>query len=513
MNEDPDEACVRCGELLPAPGLLEEVPPSAAVTPPDATQQVAAYQPPDAAWPEPPRLPRLGAVASPPPRPRRSAGWATAVIALLLLAGLAGVAYLAWARGLIALPAAVEARLPAPPRSIANGQLPGRPSTATGPASVTEQAASPEEEELFSGLKESREPRLRPLRRFSDDLRALQGRLVAIQLRPAPEGTDTAEREQQLADLQPIYADLLRQYNDFEDAAAKAQSPETEDTLTGLRSAFEARFGLYLDLLGRLYATDPQIEREEYVKADHLLQAISARGHIDVEALHTRWLAGAHARQQRELDARFADQYKALDARLATVRELRKQFNEAAEQLGPLNIDEGRITPQAQALLEMYDAYADKLEELWQDWKEFSPKLPPVSERPEGLAKAAQKYVDLVKSEHFDCFTQTYRIYALDKDLKHPAYQHLKDHYGFVQLEWPDKDGAYQAVFNQYEAEWLRNFRGERSGGGGGGGIDLGPGTPAPPTSPGMPPSNPPPANPPGGGGPPEPPVLPPSGG
>jgi hypothetical protein len=358
---------------------------------------------------------------------------------------------------------------------------------------------------------------LRPLRKFAGELRTLQGQLSALASEQAPQAADTKLREDQLARLQTLSKELQTQYNAFEDAASKAQSPETDKTLQGLRTAFADRLAQWLDLLGRDYQTDPQLERSEYVEADMLQQAVVSRGHLDADALRAHWTAAVRARQQAELDVTYAPQEDAIRARIETVHELRRSFNAAAEQLGNLNMGNGVLTPQAAALLELYDSYSGKLETLWTDWQKFSSGLPGVADRPDQLAQLAKRYVDLLKSEHLDCFTQMYRVYALDHALTHPAYKHLKDHYEFVKREWRDQDAKYRAVYTQYEGEWSRNYTGPGSYGGGetepgtppAGSPDLGPpgGSPAPsdpgqsPTAPGQTPTDPqlPPLKPPSG--------------
>jgi hypothetical protein len=425
------------------------------------------------------------------------------VVLLVVVAGLA-VAYLAWARGMLILPVWLDSRLPTPPAGLAQKRAPTTLAANGTPAAAAPkpQAASTDEDDLLSKLADSREPRLRALRKFGPVLKELQGELMAVELEAEPTATDTALRARQIEELQGINKELLKEYNEFEDLAAKADAPETEDMLAGLRQAFAERCGLWLDLLGHDYLNDPQIDTGTYVMADELVQAVAARGRLDPDAIQAHWTAAVRARQQRILDAAYATQYEEVGARISTVHELRRKFNDAAQQLGALNMGSGHLTPQAAALLEMYDDYANKLEAMWTDWKAYAATLPSASDLPDDLNTAVKRYVDLLKSEHLDCFTQEYRIYASDRRLDHPAYQHLKDHYQFAKMEWPATDGDYRAVFMQYEAEWTRLFGNGKSGGSylpppgsfGGSGVPSGP-----------------PATPPGGGGNPAP--APPGGG
>jgi hypothetical protein len=394
------------------------------------------------------------------------------VTIVLLLLGTAALAYAAWSRGMLALPAPVEDLLagwdaaPLP-------QLPGRESGA-----VQSVPAAPTQAETLLDNLDTLPPRqLRPLREAIEGLAARQARLDALEAEAAPGEADATARDAQLAKLKELLPELIADYNAFEDAAARVPDGTSEEGIAALRSEFATQLGRYVDLLGRCYLTDPNVARNEYSLGEQLQQAVSLRGKLSADELKQHWLAAVKAREQRQLDARFTAEYEALGARIATLHELRRKFNDAAAALPPPSVNRGHIGTGTAGLLTLYDSFAYKLEQLWDDWVVVEATLPPVSERPDRMEAEVKEIRETFFSEHLDCFTQIYKIYATDADLEHEAYQHVvDDHYEFVKAEWPNRVGAYMETYHSYEAEWDRNFRqrdDSPASGASGGGIDL----------------------------------------
>jgi hypothetical protein len=263
----------------------------------------------------------------------------------------------------------------------------------------------------------------------------------------------------QLQRLGKLLPGMIESYQGFEEAAGKADPAVYGEQLDRLREFYAADLGALIELLGRAYVADPNPARPEYAFPNQVASAVAVYGRIPPEDMNKRWMDAVHARSQHQLDLKFPEEYEKLAAWTQTLHELRRKFNAGARQLPPSEMNFGRLTEGGRGLLEMYDAFSGKLEDLWPSWRTFAATLPPVGERPERMEKERKAIEAVFKSEHLDCFTQMYKIYALDAELSHPAYEHLRSHFEFADATWPTEALAYRGIYQQYEKQWDDNWK------------------------------------------------------
>lgn len=472
-NDDWDETCQRCGmerisaqavepaaagAPAPAPTDATLVTPLAAPTaqpvagaaPQAPVQQAAAVPQTQAAAPQYQQL-LLEQQAGAQPRARRSDALLIVLI-LVILAGLAGVVYLAWWRELL------DPYLPEQMRRVLPYAPPGEGASATGePASGTQQAPLDEQdilEDPLDRVEQGSAPGLNALKPFAKSLRAARQTLVETTFHDAELGTLTPESQQLLASTAALGDSLVKDYQSFENKAARITSEKTQEYKQLLRDEFLARFIELFDVIGQAYAMDKTGENQAYLLSDNVPRVLEQYKQIDPAPLREHWQTVLHAREQLFLDMKNQEAYRQLQARYDALLEVHNQFREAMKAVPPYHIRAGMLDESAGKALTLYDSLATKIEDLTVEFEQYRSGLDASTES-DKRKELIKSFTDLAQTDHYTCFLETYKIYAMDHDLTHDAYTRLVDvHYPFVKAHWPEKVTAYDAASYKYEEEW-----------------------------------------------------------
>jgi hypothetical protein len=459
-NEDWDETCQRCGIERISSQALE---PAATGAPPhaDATlvaplaaqlhQQVANAAQPAPEYPAtttpPPQIVALELPAATPPRPRKTEALLIVLI-LVILASLAGVVYLAWWRELLDpyLPEQMRRVLPYAP-----------PATGADAASGTPQAALSEQdilEDPLDRIDQGSAPGLNTLKPFAKSLRTARQTLMETTFHDAELGTLTPESQQLLASTAALGEGLLKDYQSFEDKAARITNEKTAEYKQLLRDEFLKRFIELFDVIGQAYALDKTGQNQAYVLSDNVPRVLEQYKQIDPAPLRERWQQVLHAREQLFLDMKNQEEYRQLRARYEALLEVHNSFKDAMKAVPPYHIRAGMLDQNAEQALTLYDALATKIEDLALEFEQYRGGLDANTES-DKRKELLKNFTDLAQTDHYTCFLETYKIYAMDQDLTHDAYTRLVEvHYPFAKEHWPEKVTSYDNASYQYEEEW-----------------------------------------------------------
>lgn len=301
-------------------------------------------------------------------------------------------------------------------------------------------------------------PKLKQFREYAEVLRdtdaALEGNSVSA---VGETGSLSSESQQWLEGLGPVAEALILQYDSFEAKAAANHEGELEQYKIMLREQFAARMQNLLEPIAQARSRDISGNLQAYMIGDRLIAALDKHGQIDSSPLKDRWLAALRAREQLNLDTQNAEVYRQLEARLAALTELHQDYSSSFSEAPPYKIRNGIIDATAGKLLGLYNDLAVKIEEFTSEFEEYSAGLDPAldSDRRKELIK---QFIELAQEDHEYAFTETYKLYAKDKELSHPAYLELGKRVEFVKLHWPDLEGRYRITYTKYETAWARRF-------------------------------------------------------
>jgi hypothetical protein len=463
-NDDWDEACQRCGvERISA--SAPEPSASAQAQAGDATQvaQVqapalgaAGAAPQDAIVPAAVPAPATISSTTSQPHPRRSrtADVLLVAVILLCLGGLGAVGYLAWQRGLL------DAYLP----GAASGVAPANGAAVAGQAPADDAAVLSEQdilEDPLDRVEQGRAPGLGRLKPYAKILREARQTLAGTTFKSSEPGVLAPEAQQLLAATGAMGEGLLSAYQEFEGKAARIKSERTEEYKKLLRDEFLARFIELLDAIGQAYALDKTGQNSAYMLSDNVPRVVEQYQQLDPAPLHEHWQKALHAREQLFLDMQNYDIYRQLAARYQALLEVHNEFNKAMDAIPPYRTRAGTLDKNGEQALTLYDSLATKVEEAALEFQEYSAQLDPntTSDKRKELLKA---FLDLAQADHFTCFLETYKIYAMDHNLTHDAYTNLIEvHYPFVKTNWPEREPDYRATSYKYEEEWKQRWHKE----------------------------------------------------
>lgn len=458
QNDDWDEACQRCG----VERISAAAPEPAGLAPAqvgDATQVTAPIAPV-------PEIPTQQAPAAPPSAPvvvvtplparrSRAADAALIIVILLCLAGLGGVGYLAWQRGLL------DEYLP---EQFAGGMSPTVAAPGAG-GTVEGDAAMLSEEDILEDpldrVEQGRAPGLGALKPYAKQLREARQALAVTTFKTSEPGVLSPESQQLLSGTGALGESLLAAYQEFEGKAARISSEKTQEYKQLLRDEFQARFIELLDVIGQAYAMDKSGQHQAYLLSDNVPRVLEQYQQIDPAPLREHWQTALHAREQLFLDIQNLDIYRQLTARYEALLEVHNEFNNAMQAIPPYRTRAGVLDANGGQALTLYDSLATKVEDATLEFQTYTAGLDPntTSDKRKELLKA---FLDLAQADHFTCFLETYKIYAMDHDLTHDAYTRLIEvHYPFVKANWPEREPDYRATSYKYEEEWKQRWHKE----------------------------------------------------
>lgn len=477
-NEDWDESCARCGVERISRAATDDatltagVPgPAAATGPPIHGASAAAVPSAKTAT----RPPRARQPSQPAPAARHGGRLDLVLTGVIILCAalLAALGYLAWQRGLLD-PYIAKLTGPSAPGSASGAGSAAGPEAQAGTgaqAGPAAQAGPGAAEELLSEQDILEDPLDRvaqtrgwgagKLKAYAKPLReargAIAGTVFAVQRRGELGGDALAK----LDALGALGESLLKEYGKFEQDAQRLGGKELDECKQLLRGEFQARFIELLDKIGEAYANDTSGKRATYVLSDDIPRALEQSKAIDPAPVREHWQRVLHAREQMFLDLQNEDAYRQLEARLQALVEVHNRFNEALAAVPPYRMRGGTLDKSAATAITLYDSLATKVEDLVSEFEEYTAQLDPHTES-DKRKDAVKRFTELAQSDHYTAFFETYKIYAQDRDLTDPAYEHLIEvHYPFVEQHWPGKVADYQAVSVQYEAEWKSHWHGQ----------------------------------------------------
>ncbi len=454
-NDDWDEACQRCHAERGSISAAE--PPGLAPAQAGDATQLAAPIPHSPAAAAPPASVTAAPTAlqhAPHPHRSRTADALLVGVILVCLLGLLGVGYLAWQRGLL------DAYLPQPgagvaPADSATAQQPAMPAD---PAMLSEQDIL---EDPLDRVEQARAPGLNSLKPYVKILREAKLALAGTAFKSTEPGVLAPEALQTLAATGALGESLLSAYEEFEGKAARIKSEKTQEYKQLLREEFLARFIELFDAIGQAYALDKSGQNSAYLLSDNVPRALAQYQQLDPAPLAEHWQTALHAREQLFLDIQNLDIYRQLSARYEALLEVHNEFNKAMGAIPPYRTRAGMLDTNGEQALTLYDALATKIEDATLEFQQYTAGLDPntTSDKRKELLQA---FLDLAQADHFTCFIETYKIYAMDHDLTHDAYTRLIEvHYPFVKLNWPQREPDYRATSYQYEEEWKRRWHKE----------------------------------------------------
>jgi hypothetical protein len=213
-----------------------------------------------------------------------------------------------------------------------------------------------------------------------------------------------------------------------------------------------------LEALGAFRAADLSEMQRAYLLSDELPAVADRWGYLDTEAMLDIWLAALRARHQLELDLQYGEYYRQLEARSDALIAVHQEFNQALQQVEPYRMRSGNLDAAARSHLDALDSYAGLVERLTLEFEEYRAELEglEVSDRMQALIDG---FESLAQQDHMYCFTEVYTIYVKDKELNHPAYAALKQHFEFVKATWPRLESTYAGIARKYETDWIRIWR------------------------------------------------------
>lgn len=389
-----------------------------------------------------------------PLRAPRRAGPLEALLGLVIVAAVSGllyIGYLAWLRGKLdnVLPEQYRKQ----PATAAGADA--APAAADEPAPLTEQDIL---EDPLERVEQARAPGLGALLPFVKQLRDARDTLRGTTFTSTDLGVLNPEAQQLLESTGALGEGLLVQYAAFEKKAARISNEETLPFVQLLRDEFLARFIELIDALGEAYALDKAAGSHAYVLSDDIPRALEAAGQIDPAPVREHWQRALAARAQLFLDLQNAEAYRQLAARCQALVELHNGFNAAMEAIPPYRTRAGVLDTNGEKALELYDSLQTKIEELAVEFEAYAATLDPNTESDKRKELVA-RFTELAQTDHFTCFMETYKIYAMDHDLVHDAYTRLIEvHYPWVQAHWPNREPDYRAASMQYEGEWKQRW-------------------------------------------------------
>jgi hypothetical protein len=214
-----------------------------------------------------------------------------------------------------------------------------------------------------------------------------------------------------------------------------------------------------VEKIGESYRIDDELNHPAYLLSDSLPGAIDQAGVGDSQPVRDRWLEIVHGRDQRILDESHVEDYRRIQAHIDTMTQVHDEFSALLASIPAYKIRGGYIGKDATRALETYDALADKVEAIVVEFDKLMEAFPE-QDRPDQMKQLVAQFTAKAQEDHFFAFRETYLIYAQDRELRHPAYDKLKAHYGFVEAHWPSNAGAYEETYLKHEQLWAQAWAG-----------------------------------------------------
>lgn len=438
-NEDLEGACAKCGAEHVSGQELQRPDGTAVLVPGSLTE--------DAAVP---------GKTTPSEEPKPGGSALPLIFLTVTTLMLLGAGYLAWTRGVFGAHPSPSGKLPqtaAPAQGAApTSPVGGEPQAAATPAAPND-SNQPAQEDPLSLLDKPDAPALGALESYRDYLIGLDVQLHGFDFSfhaPAPlSAADTAALDQ----LKVLTEELASKYREFETAAGTATAETPLAAAELLRQAFVFRMAALVRIVGQARAIDIDGTHAAYMAPDTLAQVLTAAGKTDAAPLRSAWEAALKAQEEGSRNAKYGAQLAELSRRYDELRRLHNDYQKKFQDSPPYSVKNGILGATAAQLISSFDELARQVESQVESMEEYRSALPAdsLSSRMEAVIA---DFTALAQQDHLYCFTETYKVYAKDRDLSNPAYEHLKEHYEFAKAHWPGFRDQYVGVYTQYEAEW-----------------------------------------------------------
>jgi len=422
LNDEPAEVCERC--------QFEREQPPAESTREQSPQQTVG-----------PHLSAAGQDVQPPRRWSKLERIALIVI-LVCAVGLIALALYAWRTG------------------FSLTDLRGSGSEAAASASSDEASGADQgvpADHPLNVIYTDKQRGLKRFQRYADSILEFERQLGQL---PAPDLTGktlTEETVDYLAQLNGLGNELLDSYQDFEDDAQRQGDAGLAPYLEALRQAYLTDMKALLDKTGEVYARDDYAQHAAYGLSDVFAKAVEEASPDGAEELRQLWLEYAGQRQEYLLNMAQVEETRHLSALLASLQEIRSTYQDSMSQLPPYEVHNGLLDKAGRDILDLLDSLASNIEVVVREYEEYTATLN-VAELSNANRDLLDQFEKLAQQDHLYAFTETYRIYAQDRRLDHPAYARLGDHYEFVAEHWPELEMSYRRVYSQYEGEWAATW-------------------------------------------------------
>jgi hypothetical protein len=392
-------------------------------------------------------IPQLPPVDPPPllPAPKRAVPVAAILLIAVALLGLAAVGYIAWQRGL--LDSLVAPRTQPSPVKV---------SVVEDKSAVAGDSGKDPLDRLndeVGGIK--------PYRQFAEVIRAMDAELEATKIESQAPGVLAEATKQRLYELQKLGTQFSTDYEDFETRAARDTQPKLQPYQDIVRKAFLERMRSIVNKAGQAYVVQKDANHPVFTIGDTFIAAVQRFGKADATPLRDEWLAAVHTEEQSELTVQYQPQIKEIQARIEKLKKTHREVDELLKAAPEYRIRGGVLGNTARSLLEIYDSLASRVEGDVVDFEQYVAKLPEENGGSDELKAKVDEFTQLAQQDHFYAFRETYKIYEQDRDLEHPAYARLKEHYKFVEEHWPTLKMQYQAQYSESETRWAKTFGGQ----------------------------------------------------
>jgi len=420
LNDEPAEVCERCQyERLQEP----------------STSTLAAASLPNAA---------------PAAAPASSAGhrgrsWsklelAALIVILVCAVGLIALGLYAWQSG-FSITDLVARGGGAEPESAA-------PAAETPATSETAVADHP-----LEAIYTAKQRGLKRFRHFADEILDFENQLSQLSAPDLTVKTLTKEIVAYLERLNSLGSALFDSYQAFEDDASRQDDAGLTPYLEALRQAYLGDMKALLNKTGEVYSRDDYAQHPAYGLSDVFANAMEEANMEDAAELRQLWLEYAGQRQEYLLNMAQVEETRHLSALLASLQEIRAGYQESMSQLPPYQARNGLLDKTGRNVLDLLESLASNIEIVVTEFEDYIATLK-VAELSNTNLDLIDQFEELAQQDHLYAFTESYRIYAQDRRLEHPAYARLGDHFEFVTQHWPELEMEYRRVYSQDEGEW-----------------------------------------------------------
>lgn len=291
------------------------------------------------------------------------------------------------------------------------------------------------------------------LRPFADEVMDYEEQAGGLAAPALGGGALPPEAADYLARLRELGEELLDSYESFAAEAPDWDDPDLDPYVKLLRDGYQAAMADVLGRIGAVYSRDDYGQYSAYGLSDTLAAAVEAVDPARAEELRAVWLTYVGERQEFLLNQAQVEETRRLSALEAGLREIRDNFQRSLNQLPPYTAHNGLLDGAGRDTLDLLELLATNIEVAVGEYEEYVATLS-VAELSRANRDLMSRFLDLAQQDHLYAFTETYRIYAQDRRLEHPAYGRLAEHYAFVEEHWPELQMSYRRVYSNYEAEW-----------------------------------------------------------